>query len=135
MSIGSSRRKRLFFSRRRDPPTSSRCKKTEGGSRGRKNHLPRDNPTRLSQRLDSHRGVSAPSFRDGAIRFCTCREKQGSHRGRREHRGKIGKGQCSPGKREDMPDLSPAFPGGSQGIIRIARLRELPKSARWLPRD
>jgi len=34
--------------------------KLQSGSRGRKNHLPRDN-TR------EHRGVSASSFRDGAI--------------------------------------------------------------------
>ena len=33
----------------------------------------------------SHRGESASSFRNGAIRFCTCLEKQGSHRGHREH--------------------------------------------------
>jgi len=37
----------------------------------------------------SHRGVSAPSFRDGVIRFSICLEKQGSHRGHREHREKI----------------------------------------------
>ncbi len=34
------------------------------------------------------RGVSAPSSCDGAIYFCTCLEKQGSHRRRREHREK-----------------------------------------------
>ena len=35
------------------------------------------------------RSVS-PSFSyDGAIRFCTCLEKQGSHRGHREHGDKI----------------------------------------------
>ncbi|HPV94933.1 MAG TPA: hypothetical protein PLS99_03635, partial [Thermotogota bacterium] len=40
-------------------------------------------------REDKHRGVSAPSSRDGAIRFCTSLEKQGSHRGHGEHREKI----------------------------------------------
>ena len=34
--------------------------------------------------MHDHRGVSAPSFRDGAIRFCTCLEKLGSHGGHRE---------------------------------------------------
>jgi hypothetical protein len=36
---------------------------------------------------NKHRGVSVPSSRDGAIRFSTCLEKQGSHRGHREHGG------------------------------------------------
>ena len=36
-----------------------------------------------------YRGVSAPSFRDGAIRFCTRLEKQGSRGGHRKHREKI----------------------------------------------
>jgi len=36
-----------------------------------------------------YRGVSAPSFRDGAILFCKRLEKQGSHRGHGEHREKI----------------------------------------------
>jgi len=77
---GPSRRKRPFFSRRRDTlgtPTF----KLAGFLRGRKKNkkriarlrefpksarwLPRDNP-------HEHRGVSAPSFRDGAIR----RERQ-----------------------------------------------------------
>ena len=34
----------------------------KGGSRGRKNHLPRDN-------THNHRGISSPTFRGGAIRF------------------------------------------------------------------
>ena len=46
------------------PHFSAACfqkrEKLQSGSRGRKNHLPRDN-------TQEHRGVSASSFRDGAI--------------------------------------------------------------------
>ena len=46
------------------PRFSAACfqkrEKLQSGSRGRKNHLPRDN-------TQEHRGVSASSFRDGAI--------------------------------------------------------------------
>jgi len=56
-----SRRKRPFFSRRRDTPTYRGVKKTKGGSRG-----PFSYPAIT---LYGHRGVSAPFFRDGAIPF------------------------------------------------------------------
>jgi len=88
---GPSRRKRPFFSRRRDTlgtPTF----KLAGFLRGRKKNkkriarlrefpksarwLPRDN-------ANGHRGVSAPSFRDGAIRFL--RKAKGGSRGRKNH--------------------------------------------------
>jgi|GEM_PF-3926756 len=36
--------------------------------------------------VNRHRGVSAPSSRDGAIRICTRLKKQGSHREHRGHR-------------------------------------------------
>ena len=55
-----------------------------------------EEPSRNKSRIDraifslcSHRGVSAPFSRDGAIRFCTCLEKQSSHRGHRERGEKI----------------------------------------------
>ncbi len=72
--------------------------RSQGGSRS-----PAGYPAITQRRLafpgssrEQHRGVSAPSFRDGAIRF---------------------------------------FSSGLLDFISIARLRGLPKSARWLPRD
>jgi len=73
-----SRRKRPFYSRRRDTPVFVRSKDQKQGShRGHREH-----------RESRHRGVSAFSFRDGAIpRFSFVQKikKQGSHRGHREH--------------------------------------------------
>jgi len=48
----------------------------------------------------SHRGESASSFRNGAIRFCTCLEKQGSHRGHREHGESKHRGESAPSFRD-----------------------------------
>ena len=99
-----------------------RITRVKGGSRGRKNHLPCDN-------THGHRGVSASSSRDGAIRFCTCLEKQGSHRGLREHREKTE--ENSRGQLLSWHVLKKAHTEGTENTEeKLARCRVLPKRKR-----
>ena len=104
---------------RRSQAFPGRITRVKGGSRGRKNHLPCDN-------THGHRGVSASSSRDGAIRFCTCLEKQGSHRGLREHREKTE--ENSRGQLLSWHVLKKAHTEGTENTEeKLARDRALPE--------
>ena len=91
--------------------------------------------------MRGHRGVSAPSFRDGAIPFSLIPKikkrvrTEGTENTEKRFLGKSWEGVVNAWERQTLVQHVFYIFTGSVPERSIARLRGLPKSARWLPRD